>query len=409
MKLSKTYQKFGLILFTYHWLLCGSVFASLDETLLKELVEISSDSHDAKGVNRVQDRIEKELKKLGFETRRIAPPTDHKETGELLEGILSGRSKQTITLVTHADTVFSKKSGFTHYRKDSNGQKAVGPGVIDDKGGIVIALKAIENLLKRNATLNYSIRFISSPNEEVGSTGFNDFFREVGKQSIAVLGFEPALEGGHIIESRRGDRWYEVKVEGKEGHAGRSHAQSVNACYDLAKKLTQIQELTRYEDDVTVSVGHFSGGKDKFNVVCGAAEAKVDARFATLKSRDQLHQKIMQILNTSYAMTQDQKLKSKTKVTLADDCPPFSKTPQSKPFIEFIIKEIETLENRTIKSKKSGGAADSNYLSREGLIVIDGLGAVGGKMHTQDETIELSSLETRSQAVAKLLHRLDQI
>ena len=122
------------------------------------------------------------------------------------------------------------------------------------------------------------IRLICSPTEEIGSPGFQEFFKKQSATSEIVLGFEPSLEDGSIVESRRGNRWYHIHVHGKEGHAGRDHKHGVNAAHELAFKMVQLHQLTDYNRNLTVSVGQISGGT-KYNVICGNAEAKVDVRF----------------------------------------------------------------------------------------------------------------------------------
>lgn len=371
--------------------------------LLKQLVLINSESKNISGVNQVQEIVASKLKDLGFKVSFIENPNGKNKSGKLLVGTLPGIQNEQITLVTHADTVFDQN--FTGFEVSKNQDKAKGPGVLDNKGGLVVALEGLKLYLSKNKPL-YSLRFISSPSEEIGSPGFLDLFRKYGKDSFMILGFEPSLANGSIIESRRGNRWYHIKVSGKEGHAGRSHKDGINACHELAMKIDQLQQLTNYEKNVTVSIGHIKGGKDKFNIICGEAEAKIDTRFSEIDHRDQLHKKIQEILSKSYVKSASNQIPAVTKFELADDCPPFSITETSKPYLTKYKHAIEKIEGKAVKSEKSGGAADSNYMSRKDLIVIDGLGPNGAGMHTKDETILLSSLKTRSQALALFLESL---
>lgn len=382
----------------------GLAKARSPEALLEKLVNINSGSRNKRGILRIQKIVDKKLKKLGFKTEMFKSSDPQYKGYPLLVGEIKGQKNEFITLVTHADTVFEPNSGFKKFKKTSDGKKATGPGTIDDKGGMVVALEGVKEFLKNTkGTLTYSLRFIVSPSEEVGSPGFQQKLKEFSKDSKVVLGFEPSLEDGSIIESRRGNRWYLVKITGREAHAGRGHKTGINACHELASKIAKLRKLTNYRKDVTLSVGHIEGGKDKYNIVCGHAKAKIDTRFSTIKDGKKLDKKIRRILDKPITCAASDKQCAQTTIKIIDDAPPFSLTRVSKKYVKKYLSLVSKIENKEITAKKSGGAADTNYLSREGLAVIDGLGAVGGKIHTKDEFIDLSSLNTRSKALSEFL------
>lgn len=358
---------------------------------LKELVEINSGTSNTEGVDKVQEWIAKELKALKFEI------TDSKN--HFLMANLKNKNNKTIVILVHADTVFEKFSPFQNFKINADQKFATGPGIADAKGGIVIAIEGLKKFLKENPT-KFNIVFISSPNEETGSTEFIETFRQLGKSAWIVLGFEPTLENGNIIHSRKGDRWYRIKTLGKESHAGRSHKEGANACLALSEKLVSISKLTNYRENTTVSIGRIEGGKDKYNIVCGEAQAKIDTRFSNFVSRDKMHKKIESIINKDHVPGVT------TTYVLEDDSPPFSPTQISTPFINQYLSAVQKIENKKIKAEMTGGAADSNYFSHESAIIIDGLGPVGGKMHTTEEFIELQSLENRAEALKIFLNGL---
>lgn len=208
---------------------------------LNDLLAISSGTNNISGVKSVSDKIEMHLKALGFMTEYRNHATEP-DLVPLLVGTFVGEKPNFITFVMHSDTVFESN---TVAVKEEDG-KLYGPGVIDDKGGIVVAFKGIADFLASSPKPAYSLRVVVSLAEETGSAGFLKHFSEYSKDSFMVLGFEPALEDGSIIDSRRGDRWYKITVKGKEAHAGRAHKQGINACHELAIKIDQLQNLTNY-------------------------------------------------------------------------------------------------------------------------------------------------------------------
>lgn len=381
--------------------------------LLRELVSIHSGTANIVGVNRVQQIIHRELSAIGFTNQWLENPgaTENSErptaSARMLVGELAGQTNRFITFVTHADTVEPGLMDTSRFEISGDRKRAFGRGVIDDKGGQVVALKGLERFLTSLGPVGrrYSLRFISSPSEEVGSTGFHEVLARFGKDSDYILGFEPALDGGSIIKARRGNRWYHVRIEGVEAHSGRAHELSVNAGSELVAKLSAIDRLTSYKSGVTVSIGHLHGGKDTFNISCGFAEAKLDARFPSLSARDKLDRKIQLILKKSYVQSHATRTKAKTQYEIVDDCPPFEANPNSLAAIKEYLAIIREIENHRVGCEVSGGAADTCFMTHPKAVVIDGLGPVGGKMHTGEEYIDLASLESRASALEKFLLR----
>ena len=58
------------------------------------------------------------------------------------------------------------------------------------------------------------------------------------------------------------------------------------------------------------------------------------------------------------------------------------------------------------KHGPTGGGSDGNYLSPLGVAVLDGLGAVGGNLHTDEEYLELDSIAPRGALLGGLIERL---
>jgi glutamate carboxypeptidase len=382
------------IIITLLSLVCISVYSaeSLPEKLT-ELVNINSGTKNYAGVNQVQEKMGQWLASIGFSIEYIKNP-EGEISGNLLVANYTGATAETVTLVMHADTVFEPSSNFQKMQIVSDAI-ASGPGVVDDKGGMVVAFAGLKQFLAKNPRPKFSIRVVSTPNEEVGSTGWIKMFRQFGENSFMVLGLEPSQDNGNITHARKGNTWYDIRVTGKESHAGRDHKDGINACAILSEKLALISKLTNYKKEETVSIGHMSGGQDKFNIVCGHAHAKVDTRFATFKSGDEMMKKIGNIL----------KHKNIT-FTIADETPPFYKNKAAQKYIDQYLKIANQVDGKKYQSEASGGVADVNNFSREGLIIFDGLGPNGGKMHTSEEFINLKTLESRAEILAKFLETI---
>lgn len=375
-----------------------AIEASPEVQYLEQLVSISSGTSDLAGVNNVQKNIANELLKLGFEITENKSELDSVKSLQVVAN-KKGKNGKFITFVTHADTVFEKLNPF----KLSDDKKRIkGSGVGDDKGGLVVTFFTIKNLLK-DPQFEYSIRVIISPSEETGSAGFRGYLKNYGNDSVLVLGMEPALPDGSIVQARKGVRWYHVKVTGREAHAGTSPESGVSACLELSKKIVKILDLSEYEKGNTINVGHIEGGKDKFNIVCGTAEGKLDFRFVDEKSFKRINGKIEKILKTSEVKAVVDGLSTKVDYTLPVEMPPFSLTNESEKLAKRYVKMIEEVEGRKIKAILTGGGADLNFMANGKTLMLDGLGPVGGNYHTADEYIEADSIQTRIGSLTKFL------
>ncbi|MBL7713974.1 MAG: M20/M25/M40 family metallo-hydrolase [Bdellovibrionales bacterium] len=375
---------------------------------LKRLVEIDSPTSDFKGVEKVLKWTEAELKRLGFKTRRIRPEKAVKSPALLFAEMKSKSvSAPVITLITHADTVFD--SGFHGFKVSKDRKTATGPGVIDDKGGIVIALEGLRLFLSRlpkKASAEITLQFICAPSEEIGSPGFHGFLAETGKKTWMALGFEPALETGDIIQTRRGNRWYRIDVQGAEAHSGREPEKGVNAAHELAHKIVGLEKIGIESPGASVQTGIIQGGT-RTNVVCGHAHARVDVRYSDFGSRDQVHSRIADLMSRPSTRPSVDGKRAQISLTLDDDCPPVpSPSPDTGRWVDEYLKSLGQAEGKTLKAGSGGGSADVNYMSRPGLIILDGLGATGFGMHQKTETIFLESLKTRSEALADFLSKV---
>ncbi len=371
---------------------------------------INSGTENIGGVNEVQSLIESRLKALGFTTRRIENPI--KKSGFLLEGTYPAGnpgSKKIVTVITHADTVFEPTSPFQRFTVSSDGARAMGPGVGDDKAGLVIALDGLKRFLAKTPHPDFTIRFLSSPNEETASPGFENILAQYGKDSFIALGFESTNPDGSIVDGRSGMVRYAIQVKGREAHSGSSHEEGANACEELAIKISKLRALGSYAKGITVNTGFVTGGvPGKYNIVCGAAEAKVEMRFRTAKAMEEGIRESKKILETTYVKAAKDSFPTTTTVTIDAKKNPFSVNEVSKPYVERYVSILKKLETPSRKSVHINGLADLNSMVHPGLIAMDDLGSIGGGAHTVQEYIDLPSLETRTEALKSFLETLQK-
>lgn len=112
--------------------------------MLEDLVNINSGTENRPGVEKVGERVRIELDDLGFKTQWVNLPASMKHVGSLV-ATHSGPGKK-ILIIGHLDTVFPSNSPFQSFTLSPDQLSATGPGVIDDKGGIVTILYTLKAL-----------------------------------------------------------------------------------------------------------------------------------------------------------------------------------------------------------------------------------------------------------------------
>jgi glutamate carboxypeptidase len=368
------------------------------EILLKKLVSIDTRFNKQDNISDVQIQLSQLLEGLGFDCHFIH--NLHKGHAPLLQASLKGTSSKTITFIGHSDVVTTPDKN--PYQVDSRNNRIIGSGVADDKGGLVVCLRALALYLQLGKP-HFNINVIISPSEEQGSTGFHHFFNEVGMKSDYVLGLEPALQNGSLISSRSGNRWIEIEVEGRSCHAGRFGEEHINAAHELAMIISELSQFNDEEKKVRINVGSMKTEMDIYNIICGKASAKFDLRFADFLSRDLLENTVKSVIAKRRITCPYSSEQAEISVRVDDDCPPL---PQAKQLSDQLLKLeeiIEFKEGQLPGFSHAGGAADINYFCHPFNIGIDGLGPVGGGMHTNNEYILRDTLYSRSESIADWL------
>src|SRR6185503_4034049 len=124
------------------------------ETTLQEWVDVNTGSFHLAGLKALAPRLAERLKALGFEVEsregsEVELPGEGKlRTGPLVVGRrparVAGDTAPTLLLVGHYDTVFEPDAPFQRFsRVATDPTHAIGPGVSDMKGGLVILFETL--------------------------------------------------------------------------------------------------------------------------------------------------------------------------------------------------------------------------------------------------------------------------
>ncbi|HEY5964317.1 MAG TPA: glutamate carboxypeptidase, partial [Xanthobacteraceae bacterium] len=236
--------------------------------LWERLVNIDSGTGDAEGMKAVGAIAIEELKKLGaaVETVSSAPAA-----GDNIVATFNGTGKGKVLLMAHMDTVFAKGAAAARPFRIERG-RAYGPGVSDDKAGIVVAI-AVLNILQDMEFKDYArITVFLNTNEETGSRGSRALIEKLAKEHDVTLNLEAGRIGDGITIWRKGSGTIKVEVRGRASHAGASPELGRNAVMELAHQMLQLTKLADARKGTTVNFTVIKGG-DRKNIIPDFAEA----------------------------------------------------------------------------------------------------------------------------------------
>ncbi|MEV7243007.1 M20 family metallopeptidase [Streptomyces sp. NPDC093248] len=367
---------------------------------LAELVAIDSGSYSPAGVNRVGDIVGDRLRAIGFDTRRLTPPSIGTHgTGDLIvarkKGALSVEDGgRRILLVGHLDTVF--EDGTAAARPFGLvGSHARGPGVSDDKGGLVAGLTALRILDEAGFQDYAEVVFLAVPDEEIGSPASRPLTEETAHGMHYALALECARENGDVVIARKGVADFRLTVTGRAAHAGIEPERGANAALTAAHLTVALQGLNGRWDDVTVNVGMVHAGT-RINIVCPEAELHVEVRSATTRGIQQARRAIEDLAARPAV--------AGTTVTVEqlDLCPPMEDTEASRRILRAAQSIGEEL-GLSIGAAATGGVGDANLIAGMGVPVLDGLGPVGGGDHSPQEWLDTTTVVSRVALLASLI------
>ncbi len=360
-------------------------------SLLQKLVSIDSGTGSEKGLDQVGAVLAEEMKKRGMQVELVsaAPAAGHN-----LVATLKGKGKAKILLLAHMDTVFADGSAAARpFRIE--GDRAYGPGVMDDKGGIVMALEAISLLQAMQFNDFAQLTLMINTNEETFSKGSYSLIEKLAKAHDVTLSMEPGRAADGLVIWRKGSGDLRIDVKGKSSHAGVAPEAGRNAAMEAAHQMLQMANLGDASKGTTVNFTVFQSG-DRSNVIPDTAVVKGDMRVRDAAEFTRVEQAMAQLSR--------KQLIAGTQVTtsVTRGMAPMSDNPATQALAaraQAIYGEL----GMKLTMEGSGGAGDANYTSGVAAPTLDGFGIVGGNIHTENEYAELNSIVPRLYLLTRMI------
>ncbi len=360
-------------------------------TFLADLVCIQSGSKNKSGIDKVAGLIQEEMTAMGFLCERIR----QKNFGDhiIARSPFTRQSDKQVLITGHMDTVFPSDTDFNFFKQGN--QKCYGPGVADMKGGLVVGMFALKALAAAGLLEERPITFVFNSDEEIGSPSSRQLIREQAKKSCVGFVLEAGGLNGEVVTGRKGNLSAVLEINGEAGHAAFVKKNKASAVLELAKKTIAIEKLNDVSKGISANVGTVKGGIGP-NTIPAFAAAQMDFRFLTLNDFNALESRINRICRQTDTLGTTSDLK------IVSSRPPMPQTKDNMALFD-TLKTIAGSLDIQVTSELRQGVSDANIMADEGIPVLDGLGPVGDKDHSEDEYIVTQSLLERTVLFAHLL------
>jgi glutamate carboxypeptidase len=366
--------------------------------LTRELVQAESPSDSKSAVNACVAIAAAYAKKLGGDVLKHR----HSRYGDLLEVSFVPRKRDRSTsrggpheagrilLLGHLDTVWPVGTLKTMPCRVRGG-RLWGPGTLDMKAGVAMALTAIE-LLVETDILRREVVLLLNSDEEIGSPVSRSATEGIAKTCDAVFVLEPA-QGLAYKTARKGIGNWRIDVEGVAAHAGVDFAKGANAIRELARIVETVSGWTELKRGLTVSVG-VAGGGSKSNVVPAHAWAEVDVRIPRIADGARIARK--------FAALKARDLRCRLAVTGEINRPPMERSPGTVRLYRK-ARSLAAEFGFALGEASTGGGSDGNFTAALGIPTLDGMGAVGEGAHATHESVLIEHLAPRTALLAGVI------
>ena len=369
---------------------------------LRELVEVESPSEEKAAVDRAGELVVGWAEELGGRVKRHR----QKAFGDVLE-IRFGAARSArgrVLVLGHLDTVWPMGTLAKMPSREAEG-KLWGPGVVDMKAGVVMALEAVAALKEMDALRPVTLLLVSE--EEVGSPVSRGITERVAGECAAVLVMEPAqglrhpdgqrtLAGDPVYAyktARKGVGHFELRVEGVGALAGVDFGSGHSAVLEMARLVEKVSGFTDLSKGLTVNVGVIAGGT-RSNVVAAECMAEVDVRIAKAGDAARVEKMFrgLRVADKGCRLT----------VSGGMNRPPMERKAGTIALFR-LAKKLAGEMGLELEEAATGGGSDGNFTAAMGVATLVGMGAVGAGAHAAHEHVVVKHLVERTALLAGMI------
>ncbi len=353
------------------------------ERELEALVAVSSPSGDVDGgeeaiaVSALLLPAQAEIERVPCSTPGNAPD---------LIARVPGRGRVRVLLLGHVDTVVAHHA---HSPLRRDGQRLYGPGTVDMKGGVVLALAVARSLAAQPESFA-ELGVLLVTDEEWRTAPFAHVHRFAGYD--ACLCFEAGERapdrGEGVVVRRKAAGTMRISARGRAAHSGSAPDQGRNALLALAQMALTV--ATHHDPDgpqrLSVVPTIVRSG-EALNVVPAAGTLMCDLRADSLDAFDA----VMGAVPTELAGVGLQARMERRWPGM-----------DAREATAGLLARAAGWLGRPIRGVSRGGASDASHFAALVPLTVDGLGPRGGGAHTPEEYVLRESLPERAEVALAL-------
>jgi glutamate carboxypeptidase len=369
----------------------GWADAALGDILddIRTLVECESPSSDPAAVARSADAVAAVgSARLGWHPERI-----------VVDGCThlrwrtprAERDGARVLLLAHHDTVWPRG---TLARLPFGIEDGIlrGPGCFDMITGLVMGIHALAEIGEAG---DAAVTLLVTGDEEIGSPTSRALIEAEARGCVAALVLEASADGGALKVARKGVSRYRVDVGGRAAHAGLEPERGINATVEMARQIEAVAGMADASAGTTVTPTLARAGSSE-NTVAAEASFAVDARAWTHAEQRRVDEAMRALVPTTGAT-----------VAVSGG---INRLPLEREAADDLWhvaeEEAARLGLAPLGAVEVGGASDGNFTAGMGVPTLDGLGAVGGGAHADDEHVVIARIPERTALLVSLLRTL---
>lgn len=295
----------------------------------------------------------------------------------------------------HMDTVHELGSfGYPPVKVDLENDKIYGPGTTDCKGGIVVGFLAMDALRRVGYRARPIVMYLQSDEESGGKLSADatiDHICQRAQGSVAFFNLENS-HIGQVCLGRKGIVSFDFIVTGVEAHSAGCATNGANAILEAAYKIIELEKF-KDKDGLTCCCTIINGGT-KHNIIPGECKIVANVRFSKMSQLDEFMKAAEKICEDIHV----------------PGCSCKMVMPRMRPAMELCDRNIELVNKMNTIWRENGfdevkyvsnpGGSDAANVSHSGVPTVDGMGNLGGRVHTPDEYGVISSLAEYAKRLA---------
>ncbi|MEA2363703.1 MAG: glutamate carboxypeptidase [Thermoleophilaceae bacterium] len=304
-----------------------------------------------------------------------------------LLGRLAGTGERRLLLVGHLDTVVAHDA---HRPLTRDGDRLLGSGTVDMKGGVALALGVMRELAAQPEL--YAEAAVLLVNDEEWRTvpfAHTERFRGWDACVCFEAGEIDAQGQDAVIVRRKAAGTLEISAQGRPAHSGSAPHKGRSALLALAGIAQRVASSSDPSgpDRLTAVPTILSSG-DAFNVVPPLGRLVCDLRADDLAA-------FQPVLGAVPEEVDGVSIES----ALVRAWPGMDTRSATAGLLEAAAERL----GRPLVASERGGASDASHIAQGVPVTVDGLGPRGGGAHTPHEWVSAKSLRTRAEVALALV------